>query len=526
MFQSLGDRLGGIFDGLRGKGSLREEDVNAAMREIRVALLEADVALSVVKTFIENVKDKAVGQDVIKGVNPAQQVVKVVHDEIVELLGADETELRVLNAPAPAAILMVGLQGAGKTTSSAKIGRFLQDKHSKKVLMASLDVQRPAAQEQLRQLGEQTEVATLDIVEGQTPEKIATRAMETARLEGYDIVILDTAGRLAIDEPLMQEVKDVSKLTNPVETLLVADAMTGQDAVNVAQAFDEKIGITGIMLTRVDGDARGGAAMSMRSITGKPIKLIGVGEKWSEIEAFHPDRIAGRILGMGDVVSLVEKAAETVDEEQAAKMAEKFKSGKFDFDDMLAQFRQMGKMGGMGSLMKMLPGLGKFADQIEKANIDDTIIKKQEAMILSMTKQERARPALLNASRKRRVASGSGSTVQDLNKLVKQHAQMEKMMKRIKKMGMGGMMKQMKGLMGGKDAEMMDQLEGMSDEDAMKALQDQGAGDMGGGLGPNPFAGGGMPTGGGFPGLGGGMGGLPGMPTRGGTKKNRKKKKR
>ena len=527
MFQSLSDRLGGIFDGLRGKGSLREEDVNAAMREIRVALLEADVALPVVKTFIENVKDKAIGQDVIKGVNPAQQVVKIVHDEIVELLGADETELRVLSAPAPAAILMVGLQGAGKTTSSAKIGKFLEDKHKKKVLMASLDVQRPAAQEQLRQLGEQTGVETLEIIESQTPEKIATRAMETARKEGYDIVILDTAGRLAIDEPLMAEVKSVSKLTKPSETLLVADAMTGQDAVNVAQAFDEKIGITGIMLTRVDGDARGGAAMSMRSVTGKPIKLIGVGEKWTEIEAFYPDRIAGRILGMGDVVSLVEKAAETVDEEQAAQMAEKFKKGKFDFDDMLNQFRQMNKMGGMGSLMKMLPGLGKFADQLEKANVDDTLIKRQEAMILSMTKEERARPALLNASRKRRIAAGSGSTVQELNKLVKQHAQMEKMMKRIKKMGMGGMMKQMKGLMGGKDAEMFDQLEGMSEEEAMQALQEQGSDS--GLLGPNPFAGG---TGGGAAGLGGATGlpglggGMPGLPTRGGTKKNRKKKKR
>lgn len=527
MFQSLSDRLGGIFDGLRGKGALREEDVNTAMREIRVALLEADVALPVVKDFIETVKEKAIGQDVIKGVNPAQQVVKIVHDEMVELLGADETELRALSAPAPAAILMVGLQGAGKTTSSAKIGRFLQEKHKKKVLMASLDVQRPAAQEQLRQLGEQTEVTTLPIIADQTPEKIAMRAMETGRKEGYDIVILDTAGRLAIDEPLMNEVKAVAQATSPVETLLVADAMTGQDAVNVAKAFDEKIGITGIMLTRVDGDSRGGAAMSMRSITGKPIKLIGVGEKWSEIEAFHPDRIAGRILGMGDVVSLVEKAVETVDQEEAAQMAEKFKKGKFDFNDMLAQYKQMSKMGGMGSLMKMLPGLGKFADQIEKANVDDTIIKKQEAMILSMTKEERAKPALLNASRKRRIAQGSGSTVQELNKLVKQHAQMEKMMKRIKKMGMGGMMKQMKGLMGGKDAAMLDELEGMSEEEAMQALQDQQGGSTG--LGPNPFAGGGMPTGGNFPGLGGGlgngMGGLPGLPTRGGTKKNRKKKK-
>ncbi len=533
MFNSLSDRLGGIFDGLRGK-NLKEEDVNNAMREIRIALLEADVALPVVKDFITSVKEKAVGQDVIKGVNPAQQVVKIVNDAMIEMLGSDETELLALKAPAPAAILMVGLQGSGKTTSTAKIAKFLTDKHKKKVLMAGLDVHRPAAQEQLAQLGEQTGVATLEIIKGQSPIDIANRALKTAKLEGYDIVMLDTAGRLSIDEELMEEVAAIKAASNPAETLLVADAMTGQDAVNVAKAFDEKLSITGIMLTRVDGDARGGAAMSMRGITGKPVKLIGVGEKWNEIEAFHPDRIASRILGMGDVVSLVEKAVETVDQEQAAKMAEKFKKGKFDFEDMLAQFRQMSKMGGAGSLMKMLPGLGKFADQIESANLDGTILKKQEAMILSMTKAERARPSLLNASRKKRIAAGSGSTVQDLNKLIKQHAQMEKMMKRMKKMGMSGMMKQMKGLMGGKDAAMMDQLEGMSDEDAMAMIEQEKAG--GTGLGPNPFDApsantGGLPMGGntgfgaGMPGMGG-IPGLGGLPTRGGTKKNRKKGKR
>lgn len=528
MFASLSDRLGGIFDGLRGK-SLKEDDVNNAMREIRVALLEADVALPVVKDFVATVKEQAIGQDIIKGVNPAQQVIKIVNDAMVEMLGSDQTELLVLNAKAPAAILMVGLQGSGKTTSSAKIAKFLTDKHNKKVLMAGLDVHRPAAQEQLAQLGEQTGVATLEIIKGQTPVEITNRAMETGKLEGYDIVMLDTAGRLSIDEELMDEVAAIKKAAAPIETLLVADAMTGQDAVNVAKAFDEKLSITGIMLTRVDGDARGGAAMSMRGITGKPVKLIGVGEKWTEIEAFYPDRIAGRILGMGDVVSLVEKAVETVDQEEAARMAEKFKKGKFDFEDMLSQFRQMAKMGGAGSLMKMLPGLGKFADQIEKAGLDDTILKKQEAMILSMTKKERAQPNLLNASRKRRIAQGSGSTVQELNKLVKQHAQMEKMMKRMKKMGMGGMMKQMKGLMGGKDAAMMDQLEGMSEEDAMAMMEQEQGGNVG--LGPNPFANmssglesglGGM--GGGLPNLGGGMPDL-GMPTRGGTKKNRKKKR-
>ncbi|MGB1077131.1 MAG: signal recognition particle protein [Bdellovibrionales bacterium] len=528
MFASLSDRLGGIFDGLRGK-SLKEEDVNNAMREIRVALLEADVALPVVKDFINTVKEQAVGQDVIKGVNPAQQVVKIVNDAMIEMLGSDQTELLALKAKAPAAILMVGLQGSGKTTSSAKIAKFLTDKHNKKVLMAGLDVHRPAAQEQLAQLGEQTNVATLEIIKGQSPVEIAKRAMETGKLEGYDIVMLDTAGRLSIDEELMNEVADVKKATNPVETLLVADAMTGQDAVNVAKAFDEKLEITGIMLTRVDGDARGGAAMSMRGITGKPVKLIGVGEKWSEIEAFHPDRIASRILGMGDVVSLVEKAVETVDEEEAAKMAEKFKKGKFDFNDMLSQYKQMSKMGGAGALLKMLPGLGKMADQIEKAGLDDTIIKKQEAMILSMTLEERGKPALMNASRKRRIAQGSGSTVQDLNKLIKQHSQMEKMMKRMKKMGMGGIMKQMKGLMGGKDAAMMDQLEGMSEEEAMAMLEQE---QSGAGLGPNPFDNmpsttGGLPNmGGGLPGLGGMGGGMPGAPVRGGTKKNRKKKRK
>ncbi len=528
MFQSLSDRLGGIFDGLRGKGNLKEEDVNSAMREIRIALLEADVALPVVKDFINTVKDQAIGQNVVKGVNPVQQVIKIVNDAMIEMLGSDESELLVLNAKAPAALLMVGLQGSGKTTSSAKIAKFLTDKHNKKVLMAGLDVHRPAAQEQLAQLGEQTAISTLPIVKGNTPLDIAKRAMEMGRLEGYDIVILDTAGRLSIDDTLMEEVVQIKKATNPVEILLVADAMIGQDAVNVAKAFDEKLSITGIMLTRVDGDARGGAAMSMRGITGKPVKLIGVGEKWSEIEAFHPDRITSRILGMGDVVSLVEKAVEIVDEEDAAKMAEKFRKGKFDFDDMLSQMRQMNKMGGASALMKMLPGLGKFADQIENANLEGTVLKKQEAMILSMTKAERARPSLLNASRKRRIATGSGGTVQDLNRLVKQHAQMEKMMKRMKKMGMSGMMKQMKSLMGGKDAAMMDELEGMNDAEAMSLLQKEqaGSGLSPEGLGPNPFDIGGGSLGGGLPGLGGAMAGLPGMNTRGGTKKNRKKKKR
>jgi len=544
MFQSLSDRLGGIFEKLGKGGRLSENDVTAAMREIRIALLEADVALPVVKEFIEKVKARAVGQDIIKSVSPAQQVVKIVNDAMIEMLGAGETELD-LKATPPVAYLMVGLQGAGKTTSSAKIAHWLREKNRKKVLMASLDVQRPAAQEQLATLGQQTETATLEIIKGQSPLEITKRAMDVARKEGYDVLILDTAGRLAIDEELMDEVAAVKKLAKPTETLLVADAMTGQDAVNTAKAFDDKMGITGIMLTRVDGDARGGAAMSMLGVTGKPVKLIGTGEKWTEIDAFHPDRIVSRILGMGDVVSLVEKAVETMDQDKAAEMAKKFKKGQFDFNDMLDQFQQMKKMGGMSSMLKLMPGISKFADQIDQANMDDTVLKKQEAIIQSMTTKERTKPSLLNASRKKRIAAGSGSTVPEVNRLIKQHQQMEKAMKRLKKMGMGGMMKQMKGLMGGKDAAMLDAMQGMDmdgvdmdDPEAVKALmaemenQDGGMAASGNSpLGANPFAGGGMPgLGGGMPGLGGGMGsgmgGLPALGGHGGTKKNRKKKKR
>lgn len=453
MFESLGDRLGKVFGKLRGKGSLSETDVSDALREIRVALLEADVALPVVKQFVETVRERAVGQEVIRSVTPAQQVVKIVHDALVDMLGSDTTDLNF--ATPPCAYLMVGLQGSGKTTTSAKIGKFLTDKQRKKVLMASLDVYRPAAQEQLAQLGRQTGVATLPVIEGQKPVDIALRAMDTARKEGYDVVILDTAGRLSIDEAMMAEAKAVRDTIGPVETLLVVDAMTGQDAVNTASAFDAQVAITGIVLTRVDGDARGGAALSMKAVTGKPIKLIGVGEKWDALEQFHPDRIAGRILGMGDVVSLVEKAVETIDQEDAMKMAQKFQKGDFDFNDLLSQMRQMQKMGGVSSLVKMLPGLGQMASQLENANIDDGALKKQEAIILSMTPAERSRPELLNASRKRRIATGSGTTVQDINKLHKQLQQMQTVMKRMKKMGMGKMMGMMKGMMGEKDAALM-----------------------------------------------------------------------
>lgn len=516
MFDTLSDKLGNIFSSLRGKTRLSEEDVNAAAREIRVALLEADVALPVVKDFIETVKAKAVGQDVIKSVTPAQMVVKIVHDALVEMLGSEAADLNF--GPAPSSYLMVGLQGSGKTTSTAKIAKFLSDKGRKKVLMASLDTSRPAAQEQLGILGQQTGVATLEIIKGQTPIQITERALKEAKLGGFDILILDTAGRLSIDEELMEEVAAVSKLANPVEKLLVVDAMTGQDAVNVAKAFDEKVGVTGIVLTRIDGDARGGAALSMRAVTGKPIKLMGVGEKWDALEPFHPDRIAGRILGMGDVVSLVERAAESVDAEDAQRMAEKFNEGKFDFNDLLAQFKQMSKMGGIGALAKMLPGLGKMASQLE-GKVDDSMMKRQEAIILSMTKDERANPQRLNASRRRRIAEGSGMSVQDVNKLCKQQADMQTMMKRMKKMGMGKMMGMMKGMMGERDAAMLDA--SMEEEMAAGKMPNLG--------GANPFAGGLPGLGGGMPNMGGmgglpGLGGMGGFPMRGGTKKNRKKR--
>lgn len=482
MFESLGNRLGGIFDKLRSKGSLREEDVDAAMREIRIALLEADVALPVAKDFIETVKEQAIGQNIIKGVNPAQQVVKIVNDAMTEMLGGTEEDQQLRFGTPPCAYLMVGLQGSGKTTSTAKIAKWLTTKHKKKVLMASLDVARPAAQEQLKVLGEQTQVQTLPIMTGQSPEDIAKRAMDTGRKEGYDIVILDTAGRLAIDEELMAEAKAVYDIAKPIETLLVADAMTGQDAVNTAKAFDEKVGITGVMLTRVDGDSRGGAAMSMKGITGKPIKLIGVGEKWDELEAFHPDRMASRILGMGDVVSLVEKAAETVDKEEADRLAQKFQKGQFDFNDLLSQLRQIGKMGGAGSLMKMLPGLGKIAKQAEEAGMDDSILKRQEAIILSMTLKEREKPGLLNASRKKRIAQGSGTNVQDVNKLIKQLQQMQTMMKKIRKMGMGKMMGMMKDMVGDSDAETL-----MKSMDPEALGKDMAGLSSEGPLGANPF---------------------------------------
>jgi signal recognition particle subunit SRP54 len=459
MFEGLSKRLGDVFDKLRGRGALSEADVDAALREVRTALLEADVALPVVRQFVDEVRPKAIGADVIRSVTPGQMVVKIVNDHLVEMLGGTVSDLD-LSAIPPVVILMVGLQGSGKTTSSAKIGYRLSQgpqgmaaefggsfSVKRKVMMASLDTRRPAAQQQLKILGEQTGVATLPIVPLEMPLAITRRALEQARREGFDVLILDTAGRLSIDEELMKEVADISALAKPKETLLVADAMTGQDAVNVAKAFNDRLAVTGIVLTRVDGDSRGGAALSMRAVTGRPVKLIGVGEKFDALEPFHPDRIASRILGMGDIVSLVERAAETIDKEDAEKLAAKVRKGQFDMDDLLNQLRQLRKMGGLSGLMGMLPGAMQAKAAMSKAKIDEGQLKRQEAVILSMTPKERRNPDMIHASRKKRIAKGSGVQVQDVNKLLKQHADMLKMMKRVNKLGEKGFMRGLGGMM-------------------------------------------------------------------------------
>ena len=442
MFDSLTGKLGEILERLRKRAALGPPDVDEALREVRVALLEADVALPAVKDFIARAREKALGQEVLRSVAPGQMVIKIVHDELVRTLGGDGPAAELdLNAPPPVVVLMVGLQGSGKTTTTAKIGLRLTTREKKKVLMASLDTQRPAAQEQLAVLGRQAGVKTLPVVQGQPPVDIAKRALMAARLEGYDVVLLDTAGRLQIDDALRADVAAVSDVARPRETLLVADAMTGQDAVNVARGFDEKLGLTGIVLTRVDGDARGGAALSMRAVTGKPVKLIGVGEKLDALEPFHASRVAGRILGMGDVVGLVEKAAETIEREDAEKLALKAQKGQFDMEDLAGQLRQMRKMGGLSSMMGMLPGMGQIQKQIAGAKIDDGMIKRQEAIIQSMTMKERRNVKLLNASRRKRIAAGSGTTVQDVNRLVKQFDGMSRMMKQMGKLGQKGMMR-------------------------------------------------------------------------------------
>ena len=501
MFESLSEKLSGAFDALRGRGALTEADVDGALRTVRLALLEADVALPVVKTFIDSVRGKAVGTDVLKSVKPGDMVVKIVHDALVETLGPGAEPLN-LAAQAPVVVLMVGLQGSGKTTTTGKLARILKDKQKKDVLLASLDVSRPAAREQLRILGEEAGVAVLPEQDGDTPLSITKRALESAKLQSSDVLILDTAGRTTVNEALMAEVREVAEASSPTEILLVADALSGQDAVVTAEAFRDAVGITGIVLTRADGDARGGAALSMRQITGCPIKFLGVGERQDALEAFDPERMAGRILGMGDVVGLVEKAAENIEQEEAERLAGRMAKGQFDMNDFLSQLRQIRKMGGMGGIMGMLPGIGKMKAALDAAGLDDKVFDRQEAIILSMTKRERIQVALLNASRRKRIASGSGTSVQDVNKLVKQYQEMAKMMKRVGKMS------------GGNPA----------------ALASMLGGGPGGGMPPAPDgADGALPPGGGLPGLGGmpGMpggfgGGLPGMgKPRGGKKRKR-----
>lgn len=447
MFDSLAEKLSGVFDRLAHRGALTESDVDGAMREIRVALLEADVALPVVKDVVAKIKDRAVGQAVVKSVTPSQMVVKIVHDALVEMLGGENAALD-LNAAAPVPVLMVGLQGSGKTTTSAKLAlRLKRDK--KRALLASLDVYRPAAQEQLAQLGVQIGVDVLPIIVGEKPKAIASRAMTEGRKGGYDVVVLDTAGRLHVDLDMMGEVTEIRALVQPKETLLVVDALAGQDAVNIAREFNEKIGITGIVLTRVDGDSRGGAALSMRAVTGRPIKFLGVGEKVDALEPFHPDRLAGRILGMGDVVSLVETAAEKMDKDEAERVAKRMMDGRFDLNDLLSQLRQMQKMGDLKGLLGLIPGMGKFKAQIDAAKIDDKIFKRQEAIILSMTPRERRNPDIIKAARKKRIAAGCGLSVQDVNKLLKQYEQIADVMKKMKKMGKRGLFGGLPGGFGG-----------------------------------------------------------------------------
>ena len=441
MFDSLSDRLGGVFERLRGRGALTEADVRAAMREVRVALLEADVALPVARKFVDDVTEQAVGERVLRSVTPGQMVVKLVNDALVDMLGSDASELE-LGVKPPAVVMMVGLQGSGKTTTTAKIAKRLKEKGAKKVLMASLDVNRPAAQEQLAVLGGQVEVQTLPIIAGQQPVEIAKRALQAAKLQGFDVLMLDTAGRLHVDQALMDEMRAVADIANPAEILLVVDSLTGQDAVNVAENFSAQVALTGVVLTRMDGDARGGAALSMRAVTGKPIKFAGVGEKLDALEAFDPKRVAGRILGMGDVVGLVERAAEAIQAEDAERMTARLAQGKFDMNDLRAQLGQMRRMGGLGALAGMIPGMKKAQAAMAAGAVDERILLHMDAMIGSMTPKERGKPELINAKRKIRIAKGSGTTVQDVNKLMKMHLEMSTAMKRIRKMG------GLKGLMG------------------------------------------------------------------------------
>ncbi|WP_374516524.1 signal recognition particle protein [Brevundimonas sp.] len=509
MFEALNERLTGVFDRITGRGALSEKDVAEAMREVRVALLEADVALPVVKDFIAFATERATGEEVIRSVKPADQVVKIVYDGLVEMLGGEEPVGLNTNATPPAVVLMAGLQGSGKTTTSAKLALRLTKFDRKKVMMASLDTRRPAAMEQLETLGKQIEVATLPIVKGESAVQITKRALSSAKLQGFDVLILDTAGRITLDEALMAEVAEVAAVARPVETILVADSLTGQDAVRTARAFHERLPLTGLILTRADGDGRGGAMLSMRAVTGLPIKYLGAGEKVDQLEVFDARRVAGRILGQGDIVALVEKASQELDQAKAEKMARKLAKGQFDLDDLMGQLQQMKRMGGLQGIMGLLPGVAKMKAQMADANIDDRMISRQEAIISSMTKAERKKPDLLNASRKRRIAAGAGVEVQDVNRLLKQHRQMADTVKALsrggpKKMqqmaamlggvgggGMGGPdMARLKAMGGGKMAE--------PSAEEMKALQDRLAG-LGGGQMPN---------------LPGGLPGLPGFPKK------------
>ncbi len=497
MFETLSERLSGALEKLTGKGALNEGDIGVALREVRVALLEADVSLSVVRSFIREVQEKATGSAVLKSVTPGQQVIKIVHDELIRVLAGDNPEPGKLRIDTPpATILMVGLQGSGKTTTTAKLAKRLAEREGKRVLMASLDTNRPAAMEQLAVLGVQIGVDTLPIVKGQRSVDIAKRAKQQATLGGYDVVMLDTAGRMHVNDELMAEVEAVRDTARPNETLLVVDGLTGQDAVNVAEQFETRLGITGVVLTRMDGDGRGGAALSMRAVTGKPIKFVGLGEKLDALEEFHPERVAGRILGMGDIISLVEKAQETIEADDAERMMKRFQKGRFDMNDMKGQLEQMLKMGGMQGIMGMLPGMGKLTKKMDQAGFDDKVIKRQIAIIQSMTRKERRKPDLMQASRKRRVAAGAGLEVPEVNKLLKMHRQMAGMMKKMGKMGKKGLMRGALGQMFGR-------------------------GGMPPGLagGPGAAPGGGLPAG--FPGLGGGAGGLQLPPGLGGLGKKK-----
>ncbi|MFT9450266.1 signal recognition particle protein [Gluconobacter japonicus] len=450
MFDQLSGKMSGVLEGLSKNGKLTEGDVTEAMREVRLAMLEADVALPVVRDFVNKVRERAVGHEVLESVSPGQAVAKIVNDALIDALGGAGAVPLNLAAVPPVPVLMVGLQGSGKTTTSGKIALRLSQREGKKVLLASLDVYRPAAQLQLQQLAERVNAITkrvmaLPIVAGQSPVEIAKRALDAGRREGYDVVILDTAGRLSIDEALMDEVRQIRAVTNPAETLLVVDAMTGQDAVNTAKSFNEAVGITGVVMSRMDGDARGGAALSMKAITGAPIKLTGSGEKLEALEEFHPERVAGRILGLGDVAGLVERAAETLDHEEGERVAKKMLAGKFDLDDYVSQINQINRMGSISGILGMLPGMGKIKDMLGDKEIDTSIFKRHKAIISSMTKQERKTPGIIKASRKKRIASGSGTTVQEVNRLLKQFDDMSTMMKRISKMGLGGLMRGMGG---------------------------------------------------------------------------------